>query len=192
MVNKNTHKNYDLRIKCRNCCDFTKTNSPIKIYKYKQNCFQITGVCSICNKLKNKKANSEQVSLFPLEIKEAPNESMFIDTYKTKEGGVIQILPLIAAILSGVTALSSTAGAVTSNILLAKKNNADEQVNRERLELEKKSLTESERVTRLGSGVSNPNFVRRTESDVIKVPKQFNVEKAIAKLEGNGFKVYKL
>ena len=159
----------DLRLKCRRCKEYTQTISPIKISKYNPKGIQITAICSICNRLKTKKLNCEQISLLPDEIKNSDVGSKFVDDGKavssgaenyTRDGGIIPIIPLIGAILAGVTALSSVAGTVASNVIQAKRNNAE-------IEIQSKAI---------GEGV--------TPDDVFL--------QSMNKLEGLGFRIYKV
>ena len=154
-------KNYDIRLKCKNCKDYTKTISPIRINKFDTKSYQISGICVICNKMKTKKANEEQVSILPDEIKNSPAGSKFVDNF-VRDGGIIPLPIIIGAILAGITAVTGVAGTVASNVIQAKKNDAE-------IELAKQTLS--------GKGLAS-------EED--------KLAKYVNKIEGMGFRIYKL
>lgn len=128
-------KNYsDTKIKCSKCKQFTKTIEPIIIEKilYRNNVtkYILDGVCSVCNKNKVKTLTSTQEKLLPKEILQAPVGSKFVNEI-TREGGVLPILGIIAAIAAGVTALATAGGTVASNVIASNKNAEDERHHRE-------------------------------------------------------------
>ena len=71
--------NYEIRLRCTNCKEFTQSINPIIIKKESNNRFHIKAVCLICNKFKTKYLNIEQVNLLPDEIKNAPDNTTFTD-----------------------------------------------------------------------------------------------------------------
>ena len=62
-------QNYEIRLRCKNCRQFTQSINPIIIKNETNNRFHIKAVCSICNKFKTKYLIIEQVNLLPDEIK---------------------------------------------------------------------------------------------------------------------------
>ena len=122
--------NYEIRLRCKNCKEFTQSINPIIIKKETNNRFHIKAVCSICNKLKTKYLNIEQVNLLPDEIKNAPDNTTFTDTI-VRNGGILPLLPLIGAIAAGITALASAGGATASAVISAKNSAQQERHNRE-------------------------------------------------------------
>ena len=121
--------NYEIRLRCKNCKQFTQSINPIIIKKEPNNRFHIKAVCSICNKFKTKYLKIEQVNLLPDEIKNAPDNSTFTDTI-VRNGGILPLLPLIGAIEAGITALASAGGATASVVLANKQANETERHNK--------------------------------------------------------------
>ena len=68
--------------------------------------------------------NKSQVDILPSELKDDEDNKTFVDNIETKNGGIIPLLPVIAAIAAGITALS-TAGGVTANTIISAKNSAE-------------------------------------------------------------------
>ena len=150
----------EVRIKCLKCNDYTQSIPPVMIKKYDNNKYQLTTVCYCCNNSKTKKANMSQIALLPDEIKNAPNGKLFVNDIE-KDGGILPILPLILAIAAGVTAVSTAAGTVASNVIQKQKNDAEIEI--------QKSLA--------GKGI---------------LSEEEQLHKYVNKLEGMGFRVYRL
>ena len=111
--------NYEIRLRCKNCKEFTQSINPIIIKKKTNNRFHIKAVCLICNKYKTKYFNIEQLNLLPDVIKNAPDNKTFTDTI-VRNGGILPLLPLIREIAAGITALASAGGATASAVISAK------------------------------------------------------------------------
>ncbi len=101
-----------MEIKCNSCSKenkskiYSQTNTPITITRHAENRYNLSGVCSICNKLKTQTLNKKQRDYLPDEIKNLEIGEMIID--KTKSGGVIPLI--IPLIIAGITALGALAG----------------------------------------------------------------------------------
>ena len=85
---------------------------------------------SICNKFKTKFLNLVQVKLLPDEIKNSVDNLTFTNTIE-RNGGILQIIPLIMAVTSGISALASAGGATASAFISAKNSAEDERHYRE-------------------------------------------------------------
>ena len=70
-INNTMTKTHTLKIRlyCIKCKDFTQSTGPIIISKLTKNRFHIQVLCSICNKLKSKFLNKEQIKLLPDEVR---------------------------------------------------------------------------------------------------------------------------
>lgn len=127
----------ELRIPCYKCKQLDGRSAliresiePIRIKKLGDNRYYIYAVCKICNKVKSKYMNQNQMNILPDEIKSAPNGTVFNNTIE-RNGGIIPIIPIIAAIAAGISALASAGGATATAVLAAKKNSEDERHHRE-------------------------------------------------------------
>ena len=120
-------------MKCNHCKEYTQSIGPIIIKKERGNRFHIRAICIICNKQKNKYLNKAQVDILPPELKDAEDYKTFVDNIDTKSGGIIPILPVIAAIAAGITALS-TAGGVAANTIISAKNLSESERHNKELE----------------------------------------------------------
>ena len=102
----------ETRLKCKRCHQFTQTTEPIRIHKFNKDKFQFTGTCYICNCLKSKNMNREQISILPDEIKNSIIGSKFVDTY-IKDGCITPVLltPILGLILKGLTSPSKECSA---------------------------------------------------------------------------------
>ena len=123
----------ELRLKCNYCKEFTQSLGRIIFKKERGNRFHIRATCVICNKQKSKYLNKAQVDILPPELKDAEDNKTFVDNIETKTGGIIPILPVIAAIAAGITALS-TAGGVAANTIISAKNSAETERHNKELE----------------------------------------------------------
>ena len=82
-------------------------------------------MCSICNKYMTKFLNLEQVKLLQNEIKISVEGSTFTNTIE-RNGGILPIIPLIAAVAAGISVIASAGGA-TANAIISAKNSAEEK-----------------------------------------------------------------
>ena len=60
--------NYENRIRCKTCKNYTQSIEPVDIKNESGNRFYFKAVCVICNKFKTKYLNLEQVKAVPNEI----------------------------------------------------------------------------------------------------------------------------
>jgi len=117
-----------LGLKCSKCKEITQTIEPMKIKKYGKNKYLMTGVCSICQNKKTKMLNKAQRKEL------APEITNLKVGEKIKSGGILPIIPLLGLLTGGITALSAVGSAVASNIIQAKKNEAEIELQREALQ----------------------------------------------------------
>ena len=122
----------EVRLYCLKCKDYTQFIEPIIIKMDVGIRFHIKAMCSICNKFKSKFLNLEQVKLLPDEIKNSFDGSTFTNTIE-RNGGIIPIIPLIAAIAAGVSALAS-AWSATASAIISAKNSAEDERHHKQLE----------------------------------------------------------
>ena len=140
----------EIRLYCIKCKDFTQSTGPIIINKLTTNRFNIKVLCSICNKLKSKFLNKEQIKLLPDEVLNSSDNSTFNDVI-IRDGKAIPLLTLVPLVIAGISALTSAAGTTASVVLANKQANEDE-----------KHYRELESLAR-GNGISND-----ISNDIIK------------------------
>ena len=93
----------EIRLYCIKCKDFTQSTGPIIINKLTKNRFNINVLCSICNKLKSKFLNKEQITLLPDEVLNSSDNSTFNDVI-IRDGKAIPLLALVPLVISGISA----------------------------------------------------------------------------------------
>ena len=120
----------EIRLYCIKCKDFTQSTGPIIINKLTTNRFNIKVLCSICNKLKSKFLNKEQIKLLPDEVLNSSDNSTFNDVI-IRDGKAIPLLTLVPLVIAGISALTSAAGTTASVVLANKQANEDEKHHRE-------------------------------------------------------------
>ena len=120
----------EVRLYCLKCKDFTQSIGPIIVSKLIKNRYHIKAQCSICNKLKSKYLNHDQIKLLPDEIKNSLENSTFYDVI-IRDGKALPLLALIPLVVAGISALTSVAGTTASVMLANKQANEDEKHHRE-------------------------------------------------------------
>ena len=87
----------EVRIKCRNCNEYTESLPEIIIHKNSENRYLATTYCKICNKPKSKFLNMTQITYLPDNIKSAsPNTTITLgEKYGTS---IVSLLPLLSGI----------------------------------------------------------------------------------------------
>ena len=120
----------ELRLRCFYCKDYTQSISPVIIKKERGNRFHIRATCIVCNKQKVKYLNKHQVDILPDEIKDSEDNTTFVDNIKAKHGGIVPLIPIIAAICAGITALSTAGGAAAGTIIAAKYSSETDRHNK--------------------------------------------------------------
>ena len=93
--------NYETRIRCHTCQNYTQSIEPVILKKEFGSRFHFKAVCAICNKFKTKYLNLEQVKVLPNEIKDSIDGSTFTNTIE-RNGILISIIPLISTIVMGI------------------------------------------------------------------------------------------
>ena len=114
----------EIRLYGIKCKDFTQSTSPIIINKLTKNRFNIKILCSICNKLKSKFLNKEQITFLPDEVLNSSENSTFNDVI-IRDGKAIPLLALVSLVIAGISALTSAAG--TAALVVLSNKQADEQ-----------------------------------------------------------------
>ena len=71
-------------------------------------------------KTKSKYLNQSQVDIVLSEIKDADYNTTFEDNIEAKQSGLVPLIPIIAAICAGITALLTARGAAAGTIIGAK------------------------------------------------------------------------
>jgi hypothetical protein len=120
-------------IRCNRCKKNVDITDPT-VRKLSGDKYSVSATCSSCKKPINRTLNKRQIKLLPKYMTDAIDFSTFTDYKDEKTGGILPLLPLLAAIFGGLTAAGSTAGAVANSVLQAKKN---EEEQRHNLEVEK-------------------------------------------------------
>jgi hypothetical protein len=120
-------------IRCNRCKNSFDVVSPV-IRKQPGNKYVVNAICMSCNKPITRKLSKTQIQRLPKSILDANDYSTFTDYKDEKTGGILPLIPLLAAIFGGLTAAGSTAGVVANSVLQAKKN---EEEQRHNLEVEK-------------------------------------------------------
>jgi hypothetical protein len=115
--------NLEVRVRCPNCKELTKSVEQIIIKKVKGNRFYFTAACVFCNSFNNNYLNRSQVNILPYEIKNAPDNTTFSNIIE-KEGKTLPLLALIPTIAAGITALPVLGGTVASNVIQANNESA--------------------------------------------------------------------
>ena len=66
--------------------------------------------------------NKEQIALLPCKVQQTVDNTTFKNTIE-RNGGIIPLIPLIGAIVAGISALTSVAGTIASVVLANKQAN---------------------------------------------------------------------
>lgn len=88
------NSNNEIRIKCKNCDEYTESIPEITINKTSSNRYFATTFCKICNKPKTKYLNMTQIACLPENIKSAPANTIvsFGERYGTAIGPLLHLL----------------------------------------------------------------------------------------------------
>ena len=132
--------NYETRIRCHTCHNYTQSIEPVIIKKEFVSRFHFKAVCVICNKFKTKYLNQEKVKVLPNEIKDSIDGSTFTNTIE-RNGILISIIPLISTIVIGISTLPSQ-GTIVSGVLPNKQTN--EQIVAQVIELKDKYISNTD------------------------------------------------
>jgi hypothetical protein len=116
--------------RCKRNVDITDT----VIKELSGNRYTPSATCLLCSKPISRAPSMKQVKLLPKHIIAANEFGAFTDYKDEKTGGILPLLPLLAAIFGGLTAAGSTAGVVANSVLQAKRNQVEQRHN---LEVEK-------------------------------------------------------
>lgn len=114
----------EIEVRYNNCHEITDNIEPLTIKKTDKGNFRISVTCAKCGKWKHKQMNKAQLDLMPPEIINAPNGSVFNNTYNKTEGGALPILPILGKIaIPLISAVApSVIGAVGNKLGIGKKD----------------------------------------------------------------------
>ena len=177
----------EVRLYCLKCKYYTQSIKPIIINKDVGSRFHIKAMCSICNKFKTKFLNLKQVKLLPDVIKHSVDGSTFTNTIE-RNGGLIPIIPLIAAIAAGVSALAS-AGSATASAIISAKNSAEDERHHKQLEKISRGNSISNDVIKYDNNLQTiVSFIIAILPEIIKsMPETANQIKKL--INGEGIKI---
>ena len=190
----------ELRLRCFYCKDYTQSISPVIIKKEKGNRIHIRATCIICNKQKSKYLNKYQVDVLPDKIRDSEDNTTFVDNIKAKTGGIVPVIPIIAAICAGITALSTAGGAAAGTIIAAKNSSETERHNKKLEQIADGNSTEGGSLAvivpllhAIYKSINKENNERSLTDRALPVERSMTddelTQRSVAYLTGKGFQI---